>query len=1017
MIGDDGGEWLGGQGLVPSCSPRRVVAEGSAGALAFWPTARAAGGLPEARAAAASSTASAAASPSAVAAAREILSAAVASAAASASASAAPAHALPRGWLGDIASLVPPARRGAASGRLAGARLLQCATVYGGWEAVAASLWRASQWAAGRALRRLGHEWHVGDVIEIDVELSVARRWPWSVADVHAEPRFWQAAQRGRRDGGLAILVADAVATLKLPDGEPLDDGEFCGVLGRLRATAGDGAGALRSAGAAVLAELAAEPQCPLMPGLWRAREAARRYIEAAQAAPGGKASTLQSASTRADVLLVGRAVSAAPDDTAGRAVASARRRLGGWLSRLAAPPMPGAGDDDGDGAVAEDEDKASPDDLGGIAEAIGAAWSPHRPGSLPTHAPVAAGRLAPAQPYAWAAAAAKLLGIGGDADAVWAVAAHLFEVGPAGMTPALANEAARTSEPVVPARQPKLLPEEKRILRELIDERVRLGVLEEVTGADARPPNLIAISSSFPVARGDMRGPDGRDVNTLSHTELARAALALGVGIAAKAGELLAAHADGGPAAAVRRAFAACRDDPKWRLIFAADTHNDYTLSARRGRWSSHTALSMVEGFRRGSAWASTDATSYFFCFVLRACWVPYLGIQSDGEEGTVSRFVFKRGAMGPWYMPDYANLASALVAYVANLKLRRRFGDADTTTRHMADDFGIGAQPHADVLERCQRGLQVTIETLGEGGVMAAAKKTRSPSVKPLLLGRAHDAEAGTFALPAATAYRYIASLAAFRHMLTVPALQRGLVGGQARQLAGKMTWFGATSALGHGYVQALHALAAAKGPREFVPRIKEALLDIDWWLHRFSAGAVEPLPTLRGAGVADAVIFSDASCYAVCAVASLGRGRPRGVYGHFCDGELAVHIAPKELAGTLLGLQLLDGAPPGTVVLTTTDSAANAAGLCRGSMRTSAAGGAEAKELVRKILAFVERRGWVLLACAVPREANQIADRGSYARSYADARESLRRDGVTSVADASGRALIYGDAAGRL
>ena len=145
--------------------------------------------------------------------------------------------------------------------------------------------------------------------------------------------------------------------------------------------------------------------------------------------------------------------------------------------------------------------------------------------------------------------------------------------------------------------------------------------------------------------------------------------------------------------------------------------------------------------------------------------------------------------------------------------------------------------------------------------------------------------------------------------------------------------------------------------------------------------------------------------------------GRERPRGVYGHFCDGELGVHIAPKELAGTLLGLQLLDGAPPGTVVLTMTDSAANAAGLCRGSMRTSAAGGAEAKDLVRKILAYVERRGWTLLACAVPREANQVADRGSYARSYTEARESLRRDGVAEVADASGCALIYGDAAGRL
>ncbi len=1068
---------MGGQGLAPAGSSW-VDAEGGSGAQVVLPTASVAGRLSEACTAVATSsrsktsapggeaqqgigsgkgpssslaasgaaTSTAAAAPpagacqpsggsaaagDASAVAASLLAAAVAAAsasAASASASAsrprsaetsaraaAPAAAgpgWPRGWLGEIGLLSPAVRLGTVSGALAGARLVRCAVVYGGWEGIAAGLWRASQSDAGRVLRRLERDWHVGDVVEVDRELLGARRFPWAVADVHGEPRFWRAAQLGRRQGGLAVLVGDAVAVLRLPDGAPVDEGEFQYVLGQLRATAGGDEA--RRAGAEVLAELTADALCPLMPGLWRAREAARRYVAAAQAGPGGKASTPQSVATRADVLLVAKAVEAAADDTPGRAASLARRRLSAWVSRLAAPPLVGA-EGGGRGDDEEDDffDRASPGDLGGIAEAIGAPWRPRRPLKLPTHAAVAAGQLAAAQPYAWAAAAADLLGLGGDADAVWSVAAHLHEVGPADMTPALADEARRTGQPVQPVRQPRLLAEEQRVHLELIKERVQLGVLEEVAGAAALPPNLIAVSSSFPVARGDMAGPDGRDVNTLSPAQLARAAMALGEAIAGKAGELLAAHPEDGAAAAVRRAFAACRAEPKWRLIFAADSHNDYTVSARRGRWSSHTALTMVEGFRRGAAWATTDATSYFFCFVLRPCWVPYLGIQSCGEEGTIKRYVFKRGAMGPWYMPDYANLASSFVTYVANLKLRRRLRDGSTEVRHMADDFGIGAQPQADVLGACQRGLEVTIETLGEGGVVAAVKKTRPPSMQPLLLGRAHDTSAGTFSLPPATAYRYIASLTAFRYMLKTPALQAGLAGGQVRQLAGKMTWYGATSALGHGYVQALHALAAAKGLDEFVPRIKQALLDIDWWLQRFSFGTIEPLPTLRGGGAADAIIYSDSCDYAVCAVAKLGQERPRGVYGRFCVAELGAAIAPKELAGTLLGLQLLDGAPPGTLVLTTTDSAANAAGLCRGSMRTSGAGGTEAKDLVRKVLAYVERRGWRLLACALPREGNRVADRGSYAKTFADAQEALKRDGVGDVADVSDYALIYGDA----
>ncbi|MEI6882736.1 MAG: hypothetical protein WCK82_15555, partial [Bacteroidota bacterium] len=551
-------------------------------------------------------------------------------------------------------------------------------------------------------------------------------------------------------------------------------------------------------------------------------------------------------------------------------------------------------------------------------------------------------------------------------------------------------------------------------------------------------------INQSFVVTRGGFAPPDGVALEELTLPELFRAASVLGRALASKARALYEVEPEDGPAAALRRARASARIDASDRLINGCDVLNAHAPSIRRGGWTCHDALSIVRGQPQGVESAAGDIAAYFFSFVPTPALVPYMGIESWDSAGQREILVYDRASMGPRFVPDYAQLQSAMLAYASNLHTRRVLRSKNGRTDFMVDDFVTSAPPQgASGIATAAGGSASAagsssvaagestasadaifgelVKIQAEAGFAEARDKRLAGSTRGRRLGRIVDSVTGRVSLPAATLYRYITDLVIFTVLGRDAAMRVALMGKTCSVLAGKLNWLAASSALADGRLSKLWAASHAQQPSLFTGLMGGALEDADWWAQQLGSGMLEPLQLLPPPGRLNLVITSsDASDVAVCAVVWRGQHSRGGVavYRRLEAGgvDASAGISAREMLGTEDGVlealsdddfvaRELRGGERVHLVIALTDSQCNAHGLTRGFMRASGSGDSLARDSMRRTLAAAQLRGASVLGLAVPRECNRASDAGSYAGSYSDAATALREMGIRRVRDASG------------
>ena len=591
-----------------------------------------------------------------------------------------------------------------------------------------------------------------------------------------------------------------------------------------------------------------------------------------------------------------------------------------------------------------------------------------------------------------------ELVGPIPDDDAMWTVAAHLYEhdvqwVAPAS-GPSLDELVRRSWHPtdgstpgplrlgkpaVVGARHAEAL--------EVVEGFLDSGPIRLLTEAEvADPAKCKVIIPLSVVFQGDLdTGAEeraaiaGGDAARIAAVAQARAAT-----IAAAAVQRVL-EGTASPSDAVEATLREHRGkECKKRMVFGGHLLKPYIHKASFA-YSGIPAI--LEHHATGDEYGKADASNFFYCGAYSQRSRPYLCCSFPGLGGTgVAQF--ERWIMGAPDSPMCASLLSSLIVFIA----RMRAGD-DRLVAYM-DDFLWAVSAGGD----SARIRDALVHTLRVGNIPENVSKRVEAGKATELLGLVFRSSADVLELPARKQFKYMVH--AFTvGMLLRDARVRGAVSKDSLlSLAGRLQWWCCAAAYGRPHLGGLYA--AAKMPPQSAAAADRALEDLTWWEARWLSGTLTGQilinPRKRTfirvcGGAADRklrVFESDA-------------GEPGG--GAVCDGKAVyVPFGPLERSRSSqwrearVILELFEVAGPsleGAHVLVLTDNLGNVFNFMKGSCKAR-----EVTRMIQAIYDIGERYGITWVVSWLPRECNQTADAISKCATRAEAAALCGAHGLT-------------------